>query len=115
MKIITKTAILATLAVSILSGCKKDSRYTPAPTADKKIAATDTGVIITPFGPRLRSDVHFVEEGYALTLIDGHLKKIEKKTGKIMLDFGAQVPLKYLTQNRIQGNVGNQLVSYSNV
>ncbi|MDP9080514.1 MAG: DUF5977 domain-containing protein [Bacteroidota bacterium] len=114
MKISTKLALVALFFIFIFNGCKKDSHNSVPKVADKSLSVTDTGMVMTPFGPRLKSDVHFVEDGYALSNIDGHLKKVQKQTGKVMLDFGAQAPLKYLTVNNVQGHIGKQLVSMSN-
>lgn len=59
----------------------------------------DSEMVITPYGPRLKSDVHLVPDGHGLKYSGTHLQEIEISTGKLIKDFGTQAPLKYLKAN----------------
>ena len=93
------------VAVIIFTGCKKEHSNdgTSSPNNSKSSTSSlstnlsDSTIVNTPFGPRHKADVVYVEDGYALTYVGGHLQKVLKSTGKMVKDFGVQAPLKYLT------------------
>ena len=109
--------ILTTMAIAVFvfSGCKKDL-YSPAvkPTGSKisaaNLATTDSTMVMTPVGPRLKSDIHLIENGYSLAYSsEGHIQKIETATGKMIEDFGIPVK-KYQSNSKVRAiaNVANK-------
>ncbi|HVS94055.1 MAG TPA: Ig domain-containing protein [Mucilaginibacter sp.] len=124
--IITLTMIASSI-LFVLNGCKKDllvsagkpirtNKFTETKLAEvnkhvrygRDFASLDSTVrdsemVITPFGPRLNSDVHLIPNGHKLKYSGVHLQEIEISTGKLINDFGEQVPLKYIKSN-LQNN-----------
>jgi hypothetical protein len=85
-------------ATIIISGCKKEL-YGPVTKLAKSGISDDSVMVVTPFGPRLKADVHIIEPGFKLQSQGNHLLKIDR-AGKIAEDFGIQAPLKYLQKNK---------------
>ncbi len=120
MKIKNYLVVLISLFAFYLSGCKKDL-YNPATktpgnkfsvTALSKLNLSDSAMVITPFGPRRKSDVHLIVEGHSLKYSGGHLVEVETATGKMLNDFGVQAPLNYLSKKPAQ-NASNNLITAS--
>jgi hypothetical protein len=108
MKTLNKLTFLAiTIAIFFFfDACNKDLiTSTTNPTrhgrdfAGLDSSVNDSVMVITPFGPRLKSDVHLIPNGHRLVYSGTHLQEIETSTNKLVNDFGAQAPLKYLVSN----------------
>jgi hypothetical protein len=92
------------LAAGLFYGCNKeevDRAVTVAPAQSNASAQGD--LVLTPVGYMHRSHVHFVEEGYHLSIEDNRIKKIENKTRKIVHDFGLVTLNKYSLNNISNG------------
>jgi hypothetical protein len=97
LRLISYVAIL--FAALTISSCNKDAynlkKTTPVQSSGSSLAALrDSGMIITPLGPRKAADVHFVGNGYHLAYSKtGTLQRIENSTNKVMEDYGLQHPV----------------------
>jgi len=81
-------------------------------------SVNDSVMVITPHGPRLRSDVHLIPAGHRLIYSGTHLQEIETSTNKLVNDFGVQAPLKYLesyTQSHSKLHVNNLNKSFNSI
>jgi len=81
---------LLILSVFLLPACKKQiagqaDALSKDPTSTEKI-------IHTPFGPMAASRVHYIDSGYHLAWLNGHLLKVHTASGKMVEDFGQQQP-----------------------
>ena len=79
--------VVALMASIISTGCRKDNSTNPAPAS-----ATTGETVLTPFGQVDKSKVHFIADGYKLSVVNGRLQKLESKTGKLVEDFGIVQP-----------------------
>jgi hypothetical protein len=97
-------ACLTGLFILFVGGCVKKTETTNnLPGVDA--AVTSAKVIMTPFGPRDASQVHYIESGSQLIYDNGHLKKIHAQTGKVVMDFGEQLPVTQIDiRNRVTAN-----------
>ena len=90
MKKIITLSLSAITAIAFFTGCKKD--LTPTNKVETIEKATDITIsgktVVTPFGVMDASNVHFIGNGYNLSMVQGHLKKIETVSGKEIEDFG---------------------------
>lgn len=74
---------IVSLAILLLTACRKDISAPPAqPPSDNK------DLVLTPAGYMERSKVHFIDGEHQLTVFNGRLLKTEKKSGKMLEDFG---------------------------
>lgn len=82
--------IVVFLAIIAFAGCKKEGASVGKPA----IPGSDNNqdMVLTPFGLMERSNVHFVGEGYHLSVENGRLQKLETKTGKMIEDYGVVTP-----------------------
>jgi hypothetical protein len=76
------------LAGTMLAGCTKDN-VAPKSTSASTTAPKTDEMVLTPAGMMPKSNVHFIEPGSELRVVDGHLQKIESASGKMLQDFGA--------------------------
>jgi hypothetical protein len=79
-------ALIAILAVIFSTGCAKENSSlvkssTPNSTVNEEM-------VLTPEGLMDKSKVHFIEQGFGLRVENGHIQKIETKTGRMVEDFG---------------------------
>ncbi len=86
MRTFTKIISLSILSTFIFIGCAKQSN-TPAAESASLSNATEESVL-TPAGYMPKSKVHFIEQGYHVSIENGHYKKIENASGKMVEDFG---------------------------
>jgi len=107
MNNLNKITILAMLAFFILTGCNKEViTSTSKPVLHGNdftgvdASVKDSVMVMTSFGPRLRSDVHTIPVGHRLNFAGQHLQEVDIATGKLINDFGIQAPLKYLLSNQ---------------
>lgn len=122
--LVTAIALAAAILFFTLNSCKKDllvGSSKPAETskpgqnnlsartnyhrhygrefASLDSSVRDSEVVITPNGPRLKSDVHLIPEGHKLKYSGARLQEVEISTGKLINDFGVPGPLKYIKPN----------------
>lgn len=81
---------LTLMVVLIFSGCKKD-----APVSD---------LVLTPAGYMAKSRVHFIADGFHLSVENGRLQKLENGTGRLAEDFGAFKPSEQRFDPRSSGH-----------
>jgi hypothetical protein len=74
---------IASLALLLLTACRKDISA-PLPQSSSDI----NDLVLTPAGYMERSNVHFIGEDHQLTVLNGHLLRTEKISGKMLEDFG---------------------------
>lgn len=82
--------ILLSSALLLLTACRKDNVQSTTSAGSK--TTTNSDLVLTPRGLMSRSHVHFVEPGNLLSMENGHLQKLEAKTGKLVEDYGAITP-----------------------
>lgn len=76
-------AAVTMMAIVFFGSCRKESA------ADRTASGTsDEEMVLTPVGLMERSKVHFVGEGYQLSVVKGRLQKVDAKSGKTIEDFG---------------------------
>lgn len=85
--IVNRIAPIALLAVLVITGCKKDSSVPPAASA-----SSSGNQVLTPAGYMDKSRVHFIAEGFHLSVENGRLQKLENSTGRVAEDFGEFKP-----------------------
>jgi len=74
---------IASLALLLFTACRKDISTPPSqPSSDNK------DLVLTPAGYMERSKVHFIDGDHQLTVFNGRLLRTEKKSGKMLEDFG---------------------------
>jgi hypothetical protein len=105
------TAIIATAVAVIFTGCSKQS-MTPASTSPQTVSAAVEEMLLTPAGYMPKSKVHFIEQGYHVSIEAGRYKKVEDATGAIVQDFGvadeanASAPDLGTSNNTVPANSG---------
>src|SRR5580704_7470153 len=77
--------LLAIVAVIFSTGCAKENKQ---PANSSPAAAGNEEMVVTPEGMMAKSNVHFIEEGFALRIENGHILKVDAKTGRQAEDFG---------------------------
>ena len=77
--------LLAIVAVIFSTGCAKENKQ---PANSSPAAAGNDEMVLTPEGMMAKSNVHFIEEGFALRIENGHILKVDAKTGRQAEDFG---------------------------
>lgn len=81
---------LAVVTISILiNSCKKESNLKTTQTST--MASTNPsndGMVLTPAGPMSKSNVHLIEKGYHLKIMNGHVFKMQDKVEKQIEDLG---------------------------
>src|SRR3569833_1981458 len=77
-------------------------------------------VVITPGGPRLKSNVHLIESGYHVQTIKGALHKVHSATGqaiqllgKMNLRTKSRMSLRYLSAKETSGPKSGGWIVYS--
>ena len=76
------SCLLAALVCVLFStGCAKENRQPAASSGNPEMA-------LTPEGFMEKSRVHFIDQGFALRLENGHIQKVDAKTGSLVEDFG---------------------------
>ncbi len=100
--------ILAGL-VFAFPGCVKHTDIPASSASSSTDILQQDSIIITPFGPRKRSDVHLIESGYHLSFKEGHLLKVNDQNGKVEEDFGVQTVTKNIT-TQAEGRSGDRNV-----
>lgn len=102
-----RMAVAALLTIIVLGACRKEtaSSKTSDPTA-----SPDGGLVLTPVGYMEKSKVHFVGEGYHLSVVKGRLLKVEAKSGRMIEDFGEVKPNDERFNIRNAGHFSNDIV-----
>ncbi len=80
------TAFAAGMAILFFTGCSKENSVpvkNPVPNS-----TVSEEMVLTPFGMMEKSKVHFVGEGFHLSVENGRLQKIESSSGRMAEDFG---------------------------
>ncbi|TDW96437.1 hypothetical protein [Dinghuibacter silviterrae] len=72
--------LVAIATLFALAACKKDTMMTP------------TDQVLTPVGYMDRSKVHFIGDGFSLSVSHGRLQKVDRE-GRMVEDFGEVKPL----------------------
>jgi hypothetical protein len=113
MNLIYPTGIIA-VALFLFSSCAKKLNDQPPAQSASLLSANQEETVITPFGVRLKSQVHLIEDGYHLDFRLGHLLKVHTASGKVAEDFGIQLPVKKSTTGAViplkNARGGNQVV-----
>jgi len=106
MKSFNKPVVVLTVIMVILffafGSCKKELYDPAAKTSnvqhsitsltDAYAVSNDTTTVITPFGPRLRSEIFTVQPGHHINYSpEGHIQIVETASGKLVKDFGVPV------------------------
>ena len=79
-------AAITMMVIIVFGSCKKETASAP------KTSTPDESMVLTPVGMMEKSKVHFVGEGFQLSVVKGRLQKVEAKTGKMVEDFGEVKP-----------------------
>jgi hypothetical protein len=91
-KKLTSIAMAAFAVIFIgLTGCKKDAAQKPESPVSSKIiqtASIPAGMVQTPGGLMVKSQVHLIEQGYHLEVSNNHVLKVRDNTGALTEDFG---------------------------
>jgi hypothetical protein len=77
--------LVAMIAVIFSTGCAKENKQAAATVP---VASGNEEMVLTPEGMMAKSQVHFIEEGFALRIENGHILKVDAKTGSPAEDFG---------------------------
>ncbi len=89
-----KQFLLLTIIAAVLifsPGCQKhyeDNNTASTLQQSGSLASLSDALVVTPFGLMPQKNVHSIEAGFSLSMIEGHLNKIENATGKIIEDYG---------------------------
>jgi hypothetical protein len=76
---------VAFIVILIFGRCTKENT---APAAKPASNPSGDEMVLTPVGWMEKSQVHFIAEGFHLSVEDGRLQKIESSTGRMAEDFG---------------------------
>jgi hypothetical protein len=82
--------IIVSLAIISFAACKKDSASLGKAATPALVDNQD--MVLTPVGYMDKSKVHFVGEGYQLSVENGRLQKLETKSGRMIEDYGVVQP-----------------------
>jgi hypothetical protein len=77
------------IAALLFTACSKVQQVSHLTTATTTTTSQDD-LVPTPAGLLPRSHVHFIERGNALLRKNGHVYKVERESGNILEDFGAE-------------------------
>lgn len=81
-------AVASLAIIYFYCGCTKQDSGTVDTASSFSNSLTQNGKVLTPFGPMDKQHVHFIDDGYYLSIESNHIKKIEEKTDKAVQDFG---------------------------
>ena len=79
--------LVALFAALVLDSCTKEP-VSQNINMTEDIKADSNDIINTPAGPYLRKQVHEIPAGSTITIQEGHLIRIDPKSGKTLQDFG---------------------------
>ena len=82
-KINLRNGAIAALCL-LLSACQKTEKQPAATTT-----STNPDLVLTPAGYMPRTSVHYIGDGFHLSVENGRLQKLENGTGRMAEDFGA--------------------------
>jgi hypothetical protein len=106
---------LAFAAISFFSSCNKEgtpsSLTSAVPSSLTSARPSSDDMVITPAGMMKKSQVHFIGDGYQLSVVGGRLQKLEKSTGRMVEDFGVLEPLEKKYNIHDPSNSGNSVSS----
>lgn len=92
-------SLLSAIVVVLIltSGCQKhyESTANNERTQSSSVASLADGLVVTPFGMMPQKSVHFIAQGYSLSLANGRLTKIETATEHIVEDYGTPGKLNF--------------------
>ena len=100
--------LIAAMAVIFFAGCRKENSNAGATTSPS--STPDAGMVLTPVGYMEKSKVHFIAEGYQLSVVKGRLLKVEAKSGRTAEDFGEVRPVDEKYNIRSASHFGNSTV-----
>jgi hypothetical protein len=85
-----KTISYLFMAALILAGCSKSSLQKGTSTTATN--QSQSGMVMTPFGQVPAAQVHFVEPGNEITVLNGRITKINAQSKAVVEDYGAFDP-----------------------
>lgn len=83
-----KIISIISIAALIFAGCSKSNLQNKGTTS----TSNQSGLVMTPFGRVPASQVHSVEPGTEITVLNGRIAKINSQTRALMEDYGAFDP-----------------------
>lgn len=89
----TKLSLFGAVSAVLVffSACQKhydDTTATNTLKQSSSVGSLTDQLEVTPFGMMPQKNVHFIDAAYSLSMIEGHVKKTEKESGKVIEDFG---------------------------